>query len=66
MYQIKSTTTGPERWIAKLLLNSLYGLFGRKQDLIETITINKSELRSYLLTNIVKSIIPVSEGKYSS
>ena len=57
--------SGAERWIAKLLLNSLYGLFGRRQDIIDTITINKSELRLYLATNIVKTIIPVSNDKYT-
>ena len=30
MYEIKSTTTVAERWIAKLHLNSLYGIFGRR------------------------------------
>ena len=44
MYQIKSYSKGAERWIAKLLLNSLYGMFGRRQELIDTLTINRSEL----------------------
>lgn len=65
MYNLKMVASGAERWIAKLLLNSLYGLFGRRQDIIETITINKSELRLYLATSIVKTIIPVSNDKYT-
>ena len=68
MYNLKMVASGghtSERWIAKLLLNSLYGLFGRRQDIIETITINKSELRLYLATSIVKTIIPVSNDKYT-
>ena len=32
IYRIKSTTKGAERWIAKLLLNCLYGGFGRSKD----------------------------------
>jgi DNA polymerase elongation subunit (family B) len=31
-YSLKSTVTGGERFIVKLLLNSLYGYFGRKSD----------------------------------
>ena len=68
MYNLKMVASGghtSERWIAKLLLNSLYGLFGRRQDVIETITISKSELRLYLATSIVKTIIPVSNDKYT-
>ena len=65
MYKLKMEAKGAERWIAKMLLNSLYGLFGRRQELIDTITINRSELRIYLATNIVKTIIPVSDDKYT-
>ena len=65
MYSIKQNSKGAERWIAKLLLNSLYGLFGRKQDLLETLIIPKSELRLYLICNIVKNYFPISEGKYA-
>ena len=65
MYQVKMNSKGVERWISKLLLNSLYGLFGRKQNLLETVTIPKSELRLFLITNIVKNIIPIGLDKYS-
>ena len=37
MYKIKMNSIGPERWISKLLQNSLYGIFGRKMELIKTI-----------------------------
>ena len=30
MYEIKMNATGATRWIAKLLQNSLYGIFGRR------------------------------------
>lgn len=63
MYQIKMNSTGAKRWISKLLQNSLYGLFGRKQELLETKTIFKSELPSYICTNIIKNVIPISEDK---
>lgn len=65
MYQIKKNSVGPQRRISKLLLNSLYGLFGRKQDVIETLTINRLDLPLYTATNIIKTIIPVSEDKYT-
>ena len=64
MYSRKMVAEGSEKWIAKLLLNSLYGLFGRRKDIIETVTIKKSELRLYLISNIVKTIIPISEDRY--
>ena len=59
MYQIKSTTTGPERWIAKLLLNSLYGIFGRRQETLKTVVVSNSMLPDFLGSHIVKTIIPI-------
>ena len=63
MYRLKSTSTGPQRWISKLLLNSLYGIFGRRQEVIKTLTIHNSELEAYLLTYVVKNIIPIGDDK---
>ena len=40
LYSVKMIAKGSERWIAKLLLNSLYGIFGRRQELLETKIIN--------------------------
>jgi hypothetical protein len=34
-YNLKSNSTGPERYLAKLMLNSLYGLFGRGHSAIK-------------------------------
>ena len=36
-YDIKKYSTGSSRWIAKLHLNTLYGIFGRKPDRLNTI-----------------------------
>lgn len=58
-YNIKKTSTGPQRFIAKMHLNQLYGYFGRKLDLIETVNINKKELEHYVDTRMVKTIIEV-------
>ena len=63
MYNLKASSTGPERWIAKLLLNSLYGIFGRKQETLKTVIINNSMLSDYLATFLVKTIIPIDEDK---
>ena len=40
----KFSTTSAERLIAKMQLNQLYGIFGRKQELIETINIPKKDI----------------------
>nr|YP_010254605.1 DNA polymerase [Ganoderma sichuanense]QUA00738.1 DNA polymerase [Ganoderma sichuanense] len=60
MYEIKSTTTGAERWIAKLHLNSLYGIFGRRLESLQTLIINNNQLSDYLLTTVIKNIIPIN------
>jgi hypothetical protein len=51
--------------MAKLLLNNLYGYFGRKQIGIITQNIKNNELSNVLLTRIVKSITPVN-SEYST
>ena len=63
MYSIKSKSTGADRWIAKLLLNSLYGIFGRRQETLRTITINNSELPFYLTCFVVKSITKIDDNR---
>ena len=65
MYQIKQNSAGPERWISKLLLNSLYGLFGRNKSTLQSITIDKSLLQKYIVAYVVKSIIKVSDSKFT-
>jgi hypothetical protein len=62
-YNIKRTTSGPSKFIAKMHLNQLYGIFGRKQDLIETINIYSKDINKYLLTRIVKTHIKINEEK---
>jgi hypothetical protein len=55
-YNKKKTATGATRFIAKMHLNQLYGIFGRKQELIQTINIYRDELPKYLTNKIIKSI----------
>jgi len=40
-------------------LNALYGIFGRKHDLLETRNIYKKDLDAYTLTKVIKAIIPI-------
>jgi len=47
-YSIKSNSSGIERFIAKSLLNNLYGFFGRNYDLIKTFSISNGSLPDYL------------------
>jgi hypothetical protein len=44
-------------------MNSLYGVFGRSNDLIETKTINKTELLAYSVTNLINHAINISRYK---
>jgi predicted nuclease of predicted toxin-antitoxin system len=61
-YNIKSTSSGAAKFIAKLLLNSLYGVFGRKQELIQTINIHPSELGNYARKYTIKNCMNISEN----
>ena len=57
----KSNSTGPQRFLAKMHLNQLYGIFGRKQDLLETVNIYKEDLVFYALTRVIKAVIPIND-----
>ena len=54
MYRLKKEAVGAERFIAKLLLNSLYGKFGMKQEQLKTVIIKKADLSIYLSTHILR------------
>lgn len=56
-YSLKRDAVGPERWIAKMHLNQLYGIFGRKKELIHTINVNKQDIGKYISTKFIKTII---------
>jgi hypothetical protein len=42
-------------------LNQLYGYFGRKLDLIETLNVLNSDLDYYAATRVIKSIIKIND-----
>ena len=64
-YNIKKNSVGSSRFIAKMHLNQLYGYFGRKQELINTVNIHKDELDYYLANRIIKSIIKINKNTYT-
>jgi len=45
-------------------LNQLYGIFGRKHDLLETINIYTEDLEEFIATRVIKAIGPVNDKKY--
>lgn len=59
-YNKKKFSYGPERFIAKMHLNQLYGIFDRRNKLIQTINIYKKDLPKYLTTRIIKTIIDIN------
>lgn len=64
-FNIKRTSVGAQKAIAKLHLNALYGYFGRRQDLIETVNVSNTSLPNYLSTRIVREILKIND-QYST
>lgn len=60
-FEQKKNAIGSVRFIAKMHLNQLYGYFGRKLDLIETVNIFNKDLINYFSGRIVKSIIKIND-----
>jgi hypothetical protein len=61
-YEMKRTSSGSERHIAKYLLNNLYGYFGRKQIGLTTLNVKNVELTNVLSSRVVKSITPINDN----
>jgi hypothetical protein len=60
-YEQKRNSVGPKRFLAKMHLNQLYGIFGRKHDLLETRNIYIDDLDQFIGTRVLKSIIPIND-----
>jgi hypothetical protein len=61
-YDKKKNAKSPsEKLIAKMHLNQLYGIFGRKQELIESKNVFNKDLYKYLSTRIIKTIITIND-----
>lgn len=52
---------GPERFSEKLHLNQLYGIFGRKHDLLETRNIYIENLDEFVCTRVIKAIVSIND-----
>ena len=61
-YSQKVNATGASRFIAKLHLNCLYGVFGRRLDNIQTLDINIKELSKYLASRLIKNYIEIDDN----
>jgi hypothetical protein len=64
-YNKKKMSTGAERFIAKMHLNQLYGIFGRRLDIIETVNVDATTLEILMLSNVIKSIIKLDNNLYA-
>ena len=64
-YEIKKHSSGPTKFISKLMLNTLYGVFGRKQELLKTININSKDINDYTNTHIVKNVLEIDNDIYT-
>ena len=62
-YDKKRNSQGSTRFIAKMHLNQLYGIFGRRLNSIETINIYNEDIEKYLTSRIVKAVIKINEEK---
>ena len=62
-YDMKRNSVGASRFIAKMHLNTLYGIFGRRKETISTVIIDNKHVDEYLVTKVVKSIIKIGEDK---
>jgi len=60
-YEIKKHSVGPKRWISKMQLNQLYGILGRRKDLIQTLNVLTKDLSLYLISKVVKSVININD-----
>lgn len=63
LYKIKQFSRGPERFIAKLLLNTLYGIFGRRQDATEVFVVDDKKEDLFEFTHLVLNSIPLHNNR---
>ena len=63
-YEIKKNSVGPAKFLAKLCLNSLYGMFGRKLEINETLVVNSKNLLAISTTRIINSIITIKNDLF--
>jgi hypothetical protein len=64
-YEIKKNAKGAERALAKLIMNSSYGNFGRKSDLLVTKNVKNEDLDDYVVSSFIQTIIKIND-EYST
>jgi len=60
-YDIKKVSEGARKFIAKLQLNTLYGYFGRRRELLSTMIVLTKDLVFHLSRHVVKSVVKFSD-----
>ncbi len=60
-YGLKKHAIGTERYIAKLMLNSLYGIFGRRLDTLTPVIVKNSEIDAVATTVKIYSVMNVTD-----
>lgn len=63
-YSIKKLATGPRRFIAKLMLNNLYGVFGRALTGLKPMIVEQGDLMPFLNAFRSRAVASINE-KYS-
>jgi hypothetical protein len=60
----KNALNSADKFIAKMLLNQLYGYFGRSRDLIHTKFVDRNTLKNILATSIIKTYIKINDNLF--
>ena len=60
-YAIKATSKGAQRWIAKMHLNSLYGVFGRSTEINATVLVPSDEVYANFGTKVIDRAVPITD-----
>ena len=65
-YRIKAEASkdSPQRWMAKMHLNTLYGIFGRACEMNQTTIIKKDDVDQLFLSLCIKSLIDITPEYY--
>lgn len=58
----KYISRGAQRFISKMHLNQLYGIFGRRKDVITTVNVYNKDLFKLVACKIVKSIVEIDDN----
>ena len=63
-YDIKRNSTGSKKFLAKLCLNSLYGMFGRQQEVNDVVVVSGKALHGLSMTRIINTFSKIDDDLY--